>query len=59
MKGKEAYESLEAAMDCLKAYNWAEGPAEYGWLVQAIGWIEKALLEAKFEKASLCKKEAA
>ena len=57
MKGKDAYESLEAALDCLKAYNCVEGPSEYAWLVQAMGWAQKAIVEIKDEKASLRKKE--
>lgn len=55
MQGQEIYESLEAAMDCLKAYNCQyDGTVHSGaWLEEAIGWIQQALEDARVEKASL------
>lgn len=62
MQGQEIYESLEAAMDCLKAYNCQYDGTVYSgtWLEAAIGWMQQALEEARIEKASLAipKKEA-
>ena len=59
MKGEAIYESLEAALDSLKAYNCMDDAQRAaGWLNVAIGWIDKAMAEARAEKASI-KKEVA
>ena len=60
MKGEKIYENLEAAMDCIKAYNcMQDAPRAEGWLQVAIGWMKLAIEDARVEIASIKKEVAA
>ena len=60
MKGKEFYESLEAALDSVRAYNaMPDAKRAEDWLDVAIAWTRQALKDACVEKASLKKEVTA